>query len=68
MAQPLIYETGLSNQGSPRTLPIVTTVALNGVEEKGRMEGSDRGNNVPRDSGNGHFAGICKCGWVTELR
>lgn len=54
MAQPLICEMGLSNQGSPRSLPTVTTMALNRVEEKkGRMEGSDRGNNVPSDSGNG---------------
>lgn len=53
MAQ-LICETGLSNQGSPSSLPTVTTVVLNRVEEKkGRMEGSDRGNNVPSDSGNG---------------
>lgn len=44
----------------------MTTVVLNRVEEKkGRMKGSDRGNNVPRDSGNGRFTGTCKCGWVT---
>lgn len=34
----------------------MTTVVLKGMEEKkGRMEGSNRGNSVPRDSGNGHF-------------